>query len=108
MVIKNFIILEEKLNYFINEIIHELCIKNIPYLYIKEANELHFDKYIYRFHNIKQTLNIILEKPAIPQLLKDIENIIIDSNYLLSEANIPIKEEKTYLKHTKNNIKKYK
>ncbi len=40
-----------------NTIIKKLCQNNIPYVYIKESNELHFDKYIFKFF----TKNILFE-----------------------------------------------
>ena len=40
-----------------NMIIKKLCKKNIPYVYIKEPNEIHFDKYIFKFF----TMDILFE-----------------------------------------------
>ena len=36
--------------FFINEILKELSIHNIPFVYIKDSNELHFGSKIYRFY----------------------------------------------------------
>ena len=55
MIVKCFLVneLEELINYIINY----FCKNNISYIYIKETQELHFDKYIFKFF----TKNILFE-----------------------------------------------
>ena len=47
MIIKYFLV--NNLEEITNMIIKKLCKKNIPYVYIKETNEIHFDNYIFKF-----------------------------------------------------------
>ena len=60
MIVKCFLVseLEELINYIINY----FCKNNISYIYIKETQELHFDKYIFKFFTKKEIFKYIVEK----------------------------------------------
>lgn len=47
MIIKNFLVSDKDI--VIDLLLKELCKNNISYVYLSEINELHFDKYIFRF-----------------------------------------------------------
>lgn len=99
MILKYLYIVNNK-EYFIKILLKELCKKNIPYLYISDSNELHFDNYIVRFIDKKITNN----KTEFDELLFKIFEIAKDNKMFLDDENI--NEYENYLVNLKEENKK--
>ena len=97
MIVKCFLVNE--LEEITNIIIKKLCKKNIPYVYIKETNEIHFDKYIFKFF----TKNILFE-------FINMNEQQLPSNVILSsepQEEIVKLEDMNSKKYNYNNIVKH-
>lgn len=105
MIIKNLYIINNS-EYFINNIIKELCENNISYLYIKDTNELHFNKYIIRFItkenfiDIKNQINYDDLLFKIFEIAKDNKTLLDNESYDTYDLN-NLKEHKNYLLNIK-------
>ena len=105
MIIKNLYIINNS-EYFINNILKELCENNISYLYIKDTNELHFNKYIIRFIT-KENFIDIKNQINYDDLLFKIFEIAKDNKILLDNESYDtydltnLKERKNYLLNIK-------
>lgn len=64
MQIKNF--LTDNIEELEEFIIKELCKNGIQYTFIKEANEIHFDKYIFRFFDYSVIFKIAQNEITLP------------------------------------------
>lgn len=82
MIVKCFLVneLEELINYIINY----FCKNNISYIYIKETQELHFDKYIFKFFTKKEIFKYIIEKE---KLISSHDIISLDPEDVISVSN---------------------
>lgn len=58
MIIKNYLVLQN-IEHFIDELLSELCRRNISYVYIDSVRELHIENYIYRFFDEEEALEFI-------------------------------------------------
>lgn len=82
-----------------NIIIKKLCKSNIPYVYIKESNELHFDKYIFKF----LTKNILFEFISVDEQPLPSNELVS----LISEEEIINLDDTNTKKYNYNNIIKH-
>ena len=79
MTIKN--ILVDNIDECINIILKELSKLNISYVYIEESNELHFDKYIFRFFTKKTVFEFLASNIKVQESYQEpviIENVSIN------------------------------
>lgn len=106
MQIKN--ILTNEIDIVKEFIIKELCKKNIPYIFIKESNELHFDKYIFRFYD-KKTVSIALKKYITIPTIKTENDIHFNNSNKKQKLRPNYKNTNNILKkHLKYNNKKHR
>lgn len=112
MIIKDINILEK--GNFITVLLGELCRQNISYVLIedivddnKKCLELHFDNYIYRFHEISYSE---IEKSFIQnpfQVLSEVsfsENIFVDDSFALELEKTKKKGKSGKKRYTKKDM----
>ena len=104
MIIRDVNILEK--SNFITSLLGELCRQNISYVLIedivddnKKCLELHFDKYIYRFHEISYDE---IEKSFVQNTFKALNEVSFNNNVFIDDS-LMFKEEKTKKKGKSGN-----
>ena len=113
MIIKDINILEK--SNFITALLGELCRQNISYVLIEDSLddnkkylELHFDKYIYRFHEISYSE---IEKSFIQspfQMLSEVsfsENVFVDDSVALELEKTKKKGKSGNKRYTKKDMR---
>ena len=113
MIIKDINILEK--SNFITTLLGELCRQNISYVLIegtsndnKKYLELHFDKYIYRFHeiNYKEINSDFLQSPF--EVFNEVSfnnNAFVDDSLILKEEKIKKKGKNGNKRYTKKDMR---
>lgn len=101
MQIKNF--LTNDIKELEDFIIKELCKNGIQYTFIKEAHEIHFDKYIFRFYDNKSIFKIAADYLFLPNLEAYVEPIIGINEFIEKEKLRPIYRNPSINKILKRN-----